>query len=47
MMMLVRVAGVSVMGVRLHVGANALDCHIHKEVRDFILFVHFERNSEV
>ena len=46
-MTLIRVAAGSVMGMRLHVGGNVLDCQMHKEVRGFILLVRFRRNSEV
>jgi len=46
-MTLIRVATGSVMGVRLHVGGNVLDCGIHKVVRGFILLVRFRRDSEV
>lgn len=37
MMMLVRVAAGSVMGVQLHAGENVLDCQIHKGVRDLYI----------
>ena len=47
MMTLIRVAAGSVMGVRLHVGGNVLDCRIRKVVGDFILLVLFRRNGKV